>query len=53
MTPEPAPIRPPWARGEGPSVDERNFYERYLLAEIKNRDLKHDALTHHITEHCQ
>lgn len=53
MTADPAPARPPWKRGAAPSVDERNFYEIYLLREIKIRDLKHEALTRHIEEHCQ
>lgn len=53
MSAEPAPSRPPWKIGETPTVDQRNFYETYLLREVVIRDLKHEKLTHHITEHCQ
>lgn len=53
MAPADNPAPPPWRRGEKPSVDQRNFYERYLLLEIENRDLKHKALTAHIVSYCQ
>lgn len=53
MAAEERPTRPPWRKGEAPTVDQRNFYEIYLLREIAIRDLKHEKLAHHIIEHCQ
>lgn len=53
MAAEDAPSRPPWREGETPTPDLRNFYEIYLLREIKIRDLKHEALAGHVREFCQ
>lgn len=53
MTPEDPPPAPPWTKGGTASVEERNRYDEALLLAIKVRDLKHDALTHHVMEHCQ
>lgn len=52
MAAEDPPDRPPWRPGMAPTASEVVTYTRYLMAEVKIRDLKHERLTHHIREHC-
>lgn len=53
MAAEPPPPRPPWKEAGTATVDQRNDYDDVLLLGIKVRDLKHAALVHHVSEHCQ